>query len=156
MAGKADFTEEEWEQLRKGATGAGLLVSASDRSFFDSFKEAGSLAKHLAGGRSGDSQLVRELAGERSTGFGVKSSQEELESGTFDALRSSVATLQQKAPDELDAYRAFVLEVARPCRQGRRRWRGGRGRHARQDQAGARLKQSSVWSSTRPADCMKA
>ena len=112
MAGKADFTEEEWEQLRKGATGAGLLVSASDRSFFDSFKEAGSLAKHLAGGRSGDSQLVRELAGERSTGFGARSSQEELESGTFEALRSSVATLQQKAPDELDAYRAFVLEVA--------------------------------------------
>ena len=112
MAGKADFTEEEWEQLRKGATGAGLLVSASDRSFFDSFKEAGSLAKHLAGGKSGDSQLVRELAGERGSGFGVRSSQEELESGTFEALRSSVATLRQKAPDELDAYRAFVLEVA--------------------------------------------
>ena len=112
MAGKADFTEEEWEQLRKGATGAGLLVSASDRSFFDSFKEAGSLAKHLAGGKSGDSQLVRELAGERGSGFGVRSSQEELESGTFEALRSSVATLQQKAPDELAAYRAFVLEVA--------------------------------------------
>jgi hypothetical protein len=112
MAGKADFTEEEWEQLRKGATGAGLLVSASDRSFFDSFKEAGSLAKHLAGGKSGDSQLVRELAGERGSGFGVRSSQEELESGTFEALRSSVATLRQKAPDELDAYRAFVLDVA--------------------------------------------
>ena len=51
MAKKSDFTEEEWDQLRKGATGAGLLVSASDRSFFDSFKEAGSLAKHLAGGQ---------------------------------------------------------------------------------------------------------
>ena len=48
MAKKSDFTEQEWDQLRKGATGAGLLVSASDRSFFDSFKEAGSLAKHLA------------------------------------------------------------------------------------------------------------
>jgi hypothetical protein len=112
MAGKADFTEEEWEQLRKGAAGAGLLVSASDRSFFDSFKEAGSLAKHLAGGKSSDSQLVRELAGERGAGFSVRSSQEELASGTFDALRSSVTTLRQKAPDELDAYRAFVLEVA--------------------------------------------
>ena len=33
MATKADFTEAEWEQLRKGATGAGLLVSVSDRSF---------------------------------------------------------------------------------------------------------------------------
>ena len=47
MAKKSDFTEEEWDQLRKGATGAGLLVSTSDRSFFDSFKEAGSLAKQL-------------------------------------------------------------------------------------------------------------
>ena len=65
MAKKSDFTEQEWELLRKGATGAGLLVSVSDRSFFDSFKEAGSLAKHLAGGRSDDSELVRELAGER-------------------------------------------------------------------------------------------
>ena len=25
MAGKADFTEEEWETLQKGVTGAGLL-----------------------------------------------------------------------------------------------------------------------------------
>ena len=82
MAQKSDFTEQEWEQLRKGATGAGLLVSASDRSFFDSFKEAGSLAKHLAGGRSGSSELVRELAGERGTGFGARSSLQEIETET--------------------------------------------------------------------------
>ena len=112
MAQKSDFTEQEWEQLRKGATGAGLLVSVSDRSFFDSFKEAGSLAKHLAGGRSGTSELVRELAGERGTGFGVRSSPEEIESETVEALRGAVSTLQAKAPDEVDAYRAFVLEVA--------------------------------------------
>ena len=112
MAGKADFTEEEWDTLRKGAVGAGMLVSASDKSFFDSFKEAGSLAKHMAGGRDEQSQLVREIAKERGTGFGMTASKEELESGTFEALRSSVATLQQKAPDELDAYRQFVLEVA--------------------------------------------
>ena len=112
MATKTDFTEEEWEQLRKGATGAGLLVSVSDRSFFDSFKEAGSLAKHLAGGRSDESELVRELAGERGSGFGVRSSAEEVESETVEALRGAVSTLQAKAPDEVEAYKAFVLEVA--------------------------------------------
>jgi hypothetical protein len=112
MATKSDFTEQEWDQLRKGATGAGLLVSASDRSFFDSFKEAGSLAKHLAGGRSGSSELIRELAGERGMGFGVKSSTAEIETGTLEALRSAVATLEAKAPDEVEAYKAFVLEVA--------------------------------------------
>jgi hypothetical protein len=112
MASKADFTEQEWEQLRKGATGAGLLVSVSDRSFFDSFKEAGSLAKHLAAGRSEDSELVRELAGERGSGFGVRSSPQEIEGETLEAIRGAVSTLQAKAPDEVGSYRAFVLEVA--------------------------------------------
>ncbi len=112
MATKADFTEQEWEQLRKGATGAGLLVSVSDRSFLDSFKEAGSLAKHLAEGREGSSELVRELAAERVSGFGVRTSPAEIESETFEALQGAVSTLQAKAPDELDAYKAFVLEVA--------------------------------------------
>ena len=112
MAGKSDFTEEEWEQLRKGATGAGLLVSVSDRGFFDSFREASSLAKHLVGARKDESQLVRELAEQRPTGFGLTASPDEVENETLGALQASVATLRTKAPDELESYRAFVLELA--------------------------------------------
>ena len=113
MAGKADFTEQEWETLHKGVTGAGLLVSVSDRGFFDSFKEAGALAKHLAGARKdSSSQLVRELAETRGTGFGVRSSPAEIESETLEALRGAVATLESKAPDEVEAYKSFVLDVA--------------------------------------------
>ena len=112
MAGKSDFTEEEWEQLRKGATGAGLLVSMSDRGFFDSFKEASSLAKHLVGARQGESQLVRELAEGRPTGFGFTASPAEVENETIGALQASVATLRAKAPDELESYRAFVVDLA--------------------------------------------
>ena len=112
MAGKADFTEEEWDQLRKGATGAGLLVSVSDRSFFDSFKEAASLAKHLAGSRDHDSQLVRELSAERGTGFGLTAKPKEVETETIEALQGALATLEAKAPDEAEAYRAYVLVLA--------------------------------------------
>ena len=113
MAGKADFTEQEWETLHKGVTGAGLLVSVSDRGFFDSFKEVGALAKHLAGARKdSSSQLVRELAETRGTGFGVRSSPAEIESETLEALRAAVATLESKAPDEVEAYKSFVLDVA--------------------------------------------
>jgi len=113
MAGKADFTEQEWETLHKGVTGAGLLVSVSDRGFFDSFKEAGALAKHLAGARKdSSSQLVRELAETRGTGFGVTSSPTEVESETLEALRSAIATLESKTPDEVEAYKSFVLDVA--------------------------------------------
>ena len=112
MAAKSDFTEEEWEQLRKGATGAGLLVSASDRSFFDTFKEAKSLASYLKGSRADDSQLVRELASEGGTGFGLIASPNEVEGGTTESLRAAVETLRAKAPDELENYRSFVLELA--------------------------------------------
>jgi hypothetical protein len=113
MAGKPDFTEEEWAQLSKGATGAGLLVAVSDRSFFDSFKEASSLAKHLAAARDAQSQLVRDLSGERPKGFGMTDSPAEIGAETTEALQAAVATLRTKAPDELEAYSAFVVELAR-------------------------------------------
>ena len=112
MAGKSDFTDQEWEQLHKGLTGAGLLVSLSDRSFFDTFKEAGALAKHMANTRQSSSPLVKELAASGGTGFGLGSTPDKVESETLEALRAAAATLQQKAPDELDAYKQFVLEVA--------------------------------------------
>ena len=113
MAKKADFTEQEWEQLRKGATGAGLLVSVSDKSFFDTFKEAGSLAKHLAGGRSGDSELIRELSSESRD----RLRPDLLAAGDRVGARSTrfasaVATLESKAPEDVEAYKAFVLELA--------------------------------------------
>src|SRR3954451_1402486 len=117
MAGKTDFTEEEWEQLKRGVTGSTLLISVSDPGFFESFKEAGAAAKHMAAGRQSQSQLVRELAQERPGGFGVKTSPQEIEHGTLGALKAAAATLGAKAPDELDAYRQFVLDVAQSVAQ---------------------------------------
>lgn len=108
------LTDSEIETLRKGAMGAGLLVSVSDRGFFDSFKEAGTLAKHVATARgSSQSPVVRKLAEGRGLGFGVTTPPAEIESATIDALRSSVQTLETKAPDEVEAYRSFVLALAR-------------------------------------------
>ena len=113
MAERSEFTEQEWDSLQKGVMGAGMLVALSDRGFFDTFKESAALARHLVDARrNSSSELVRELAEVRGTGFGVTASPEEVEGETVDALRSSVATLEAKAPDELEAYRAFVLEVA--------------------------------------------
>ena len=114
MAGKADFSEAEWKTLQKGVTGAGMLVATSDRGFFDTFKEAGALVKHLAAARKEtDSELVREAAETKGTGFGFTDSPAEVEKETLDALRSSVTLLETKAPDELEAYRGFVLGVAK-------------------------------------------
>lgn len=108
------LTETDIETLRRGAMGAGLLVSVSDRGFFDTFKEAGTLAKHVAAARSGsESAVVRQIAEGRGVGFGVTSSPQEIESGTLDSLRSAVSLLQEKAPDEVDGYRSFVVDLAR-------------------------------------------
>ena len=111
MAGKTDFTSEEWEALQKGVTGAGMLVSVAHRDFTDSFGEAKAIAHDLAAHRESESQLVRELAGSHGTGFGAIASPKEVQ-GTIDALAAAVATLTDKAPDEVEAYRAFVLDVA--------------------------------------------
>jgi len=112
MATKADFTEEEWKTMQKGVTGAGMLVSVSDLDFTDSFGEASSLAKYLAEQRTSDSVLIRDLAHVHGTGFGLTTSREEAEAETLDALRSAVATLQAKAPDDLVAYQGVVIGVA--------------------------------------------
>ena len=111
MAGKADFTEDEWKNLQQGVTGAGMLVSAAHRDFTDSFGEASAVAKQLAAHRESESQLVRELSATHGTGFGLVASPKEVE-GTIKALGAAVAVLGAKAPDELEAYRGLVLEVA--------------------------------------------
>jgi hypothetical protein len=114
VATRTDFTDQEWESLQKGVTGAGFLVSLSDRSFFDTFKEAGSLAKHMAQAKQGSSSgLVRELADMHGTGFGLAASPEKVERETLEALRNAKAALESKAPGELDSYRQFVVEIAR-------------------------------------------
>jgi hypothetical protein len=113
MAKKSDFTEQEWEALQKGVVGSGLLVSLSDRSFFDSFKEAGALGKHVGQAKqNSSSELVRELADVRGTGFGLTSSPDKVEQETLAALQTAKTTLESKAPDELEPYRQFVVDVA--------------------------------------------
>jgi hypothetical protein len=113
MATRTDFTEAEWQTLEKGVTGAAMLVALADPGFFDSFKETGAMAAYLADARQkSSSQLVRELAATHTRGFGLSTSPQELETGTLDALRSAVATLLAKAPDDNAAYGSLVIGIA--------------------------------------------
>ena len=123
MATKADFTADEWDSLHTGVTGAGMLVSLSDRDLSDSFGESTAMAKYLAGQvTAGPTQLIREIAGVHGTGFGFTASPEKVRARTMEALTSSIATLSAKAPDEVDA-----LPGPRPRhRPGRRRGQGRR------------------------------
>ena len=120
MATKTDFTEPEWAALQKGITGAGMLVSLSDRDFTDTFGEVGAMAKYLAGQHvASTSDLVRELAKTRGTGFGLGTSPDRMRAETLDALRSSVATLNAKAPADVEPYRELVIGVAQAAAEAK-------------------------------------
>jgi hypothetical protein len=113
MATKTDFSEEEWETLHRGVTGAGMLVSGAEPGFMDTFGEASALAKHLSSeSQSNQNELARELAHGHGTGFGLTSSREKVTAETLDSLRTAVELLTSKAPDDLDAYRQLVLGTA--------------------------------------------
>jgi hypothetical protein len=113
MTTKADFTQEEWEAMQKGITGAGVLVAISDPGFFDTFKEANALAKHLREAHAkSESALVRDLAETHGNPFGMTASREEVEKGTVDCLHAAVAALEAKSPDDLPAYKQLVIDVA--------------------------------------------
>jgi hypothetical protein len=114
MTTKADFTEDEWKTMQKGAMGAGMLVSLSDADFTDTFGEASAIAKYFAEQRSSAaSELMRELAAVRGRGgFGLTDSRDEVEAETLTALRSATEVLAAKAPGEVDAYRALALGAA--------------------------------------------
>src|SRR5689334_9702523 len=110
MATKADFTEDEFETIQRGVSGAGMLVSLADRDFTDSFGEAKALAKYLSGQRDqSQSTLVRDVAAIHGTKFGFGTSPTELEEGTLGSIRTAVATIAAKAPDDSGAYRELVL-----------------------------------------------
>ena len=57
--------------------------------------------------------LVKQVAEGHGTGFGVTTSIDKVEAETLESLRSGVELLKAKAPEELEAYRSFVLELAR-------------------------------------------
>jgi hypothetical protein len=113
MTAKADFTEEEWNVVREGPAAAGVLVLMAQGG--GSFRETWALAKSYAEARKqpGQSQLLDELASEKPD-VERHSTREEQESEGLKGLSEAIALLEQKAtPEEVEAYRAFVLAVAR-------------------------------------------
>jgi len=90
-----------------------MLGSIGDCDVTYTVGEVGALARRLSEeSKESNSQLMRELASGRPSGFGLTASPEEVEAGTLEALRAATAILAAKAPDEGGAYRQLVLDVA--------------------------------------------
>lgn len=116
MAGKAQFTPDEWATMQRALVGAPLLVAVSDGGRSDLLRELQAIGQRLADARAGHgSELVHELAdiAGAQTGFHAKMRASEVEGPALEALRAAAATLLAKAPDELDSFKYFVLDLAK-------------------------------------------
>lgn len=114
MTGKADFKLGEWELVSEGPPSAGLIVVTAQRGGV--FRETFAIGKAYADARRlhGESQLLDEIVGTRPSRDHTRyHSAEELKQGGLQHLRDAIALLEQKAtPEEVAAYRHFVLAVA--------------------------------------------
>ena len=114
MSGKADFTEDEWKLVLEGPPSAGMIVVTAQRG--GSIRETFAIAKAYgdARGQHGQSELLDEIAAAKpEIDHTHYRSAEELREHGLQHLRDAVALLERNAtPEEVDAYRRFVLALA--------------------------------------------
>jgi hypothetical protein len=112
MTDKAAFNAEEWSRLVEAPALVALRVIAADRG--GTVRESLSLGRAYAEARqSGDSGLLEEIVSSapQVDPSGLKDPGA-LDQRAREALRESLQLLEQKAtPDEVEAYRQFVLKV---------------------------------------------
>ncbi len=122
MTGKADFTDEEWEQVLQGPPTAGMIVITAQRG--GSIRESFSMAKAYTEARRehGDSELLDTIASTKPEVDHTRyHSPEELKEHGLGHLRDAVALLEQKAkPEEVDDYKRFVVTLAKRVAEAHR------------------------------------
>lgn len=116
MATKADFTELEWRALQWAITDTMAYLSMADPGFWDMFKEASGAAHYIAGVKAAsESTLVRELAADIKTkrDKAVSRNPTDMSGEVVGRVGEAVQIVSSKAPEDLDAFKAFVIGVAK-------------------------------------------
>ena len=127
MVSKAAFTAEEWNQVLGGVFMAGFAVTAADPSgLWGMLKETFASGRALMEAKSNASasELSKAIASDMETSEGRSAAQayvkgrlqgakrEEIKQRAIDALRSAAAVVDQKAPSDAAAYKAWLLQIA--------------------------------------------
>jgi len=102
-----EFTDSEKQTLRGAAIGAVFLVSQAEPGALDMIKETIAASKSFATA-SGDMQGIFRGASMPKV---PKGSKQDIENGVLSELSTSVQTLEQKAPDDVEPYRRIVLDA---------------------------------------------
>ena len=127
MATKASFTEDEWIPVLGGVFMAGFAVTAADPSgLWGLLKETFASGRALMEAKTSPnaSGLSKAVVSDIETSEGRSAAQEfvkgrlrgakreEIKQRAIDALRSAAAIVDQKAPSDAAAYRAWLLYIA--------------------------------------------
>lgn len=116
MATKADFSAEDWQVLQYAVTDTMGYMSMADPGFWDTFKEASAAAKFMAGAKAeSPSLLIRDLATDVKGARDKEATQNSMEVADKVTARIAQASalVAEQAPDELEAFKQFILGVAR-------------------------------------------
>ena len=116
MATKADFTGAEWQVLQWAVADTMTYLSMADPGFLDTFKEANGAARYIAEVKtSSECLLVRELADDARTRHDKALSHDSanVAGETIGRIGLAVDILSRKAPEDLDAFKDFIIGVAK-------------------------------------------
>jgi hypothetical protein len=115
VAGKTDFTADEWATMRRAMMGAAVFVSVCDGGKEDMIPEMRAVSDHLMDAHSHHScQLVRELSHFRHFQTGIRHgmSVREVEIDVLGAMRAATAMVRARAPEDLDHFREHLIALA--------------------------------------------
>ncbi|MEV7024288.1 DUF1003 domain-containing protein [Kitasatospora sp. NPDC093558] len=112
-AGESDFTPEDWATLGQSLMASGVLVALAE-GVADA-EEIIALVKLLReAGVTHPRRFVRELAASSTfdTGLGPATRYADYERPALAAIRAATEIVARVAPEELDGFREFLLEIA--------------------------------------------
>jgi hypothetical protein len=127
MAGKSDFTSDEWKTLLESAMMAGIAVTAADPSgLWGTLKESMASARGIMGAAhdSSAAELVRAIASEYETADGRTVAREglraefsgkkpaEIVTKALEVIKNAAELIDAKAPGDAAAYKTWLQHIA--------------------------------------------
>ncbi len=121
MTTQADYTPEEWQAISEAPVSVALLIVTSDISGpIGITQELMATAKTaLESGKQSSSALLHSIVGsleskdrEKSERPKISGKPEEVAQQMIEKITADVAIVEQKAPAEVDAYKAWLMAIA--------------------------------------------
>jgi hypothetical protein len=127
MAGKTDFTPDEWKTLLESVMMAGLAVTAADPSgLWGTLKESMASARAVIGAKhdANATELIKAIAGEFETGEGRATARDglrtqlsgktppEIVAKSLEILKQAAAIVGAKAPADAAAFKGWLQHIS--------------------------------------------